>query len=128
MRSCPYVFDAFALLSLAKRTGLLADFANSPDIINVGVFIVLIIFLVCWLMYACETWANGRARTGTVGRWVYWSITAYSSVGFGGARARGLFACYMRWRVDARLRQTSCRLRVWAVGCVFELPHAHGRR
>jgi hypothetical protein len=44
--SAPYVFDGFALLSRAQAPQLLATFANSPDVINVGLFMLLLIFVV----------------------------------------------------------------------------------
>ena len=82
--SAPYVFDGFGLLSLAPAQHSLASYANSPAIINVGMFLLVSIFLVGWLAYGVE-WLAGRQTSGTVGRWIYWSITAFSGVGFGGA-------------------------------------------
>jgi hypothetical protein len=82
--SAPYAFDGFALLSRrGAAPDLLASFGNSADIVNVGVFILLIIFAVGWAAYAVELRANattggaGAGGGGTVGRWVYWSITTF---------------------------------------------------
>ena len=108
--SAPYVFDGFGLLSLAPARGTLVSIANSPIIINVGMFLLLTIFLVGWLTYAIET-LSGRNTGGTVGRWVYWSITAFSGVGFGGARARARQRLRSRADTDALNPQTLCRCR-----------------
>jgi hypothetical protein len=95
--SSPYAFDGFALLSRrGSSPDLLASFGNSADIVNVGLFILLIIHAVGWLAYAVELRASadgsgGAGGGGTVGRWVYWSITTFSSVGFGGALLRCAF-------------------------------------
>ena len=88
--STPYQFDGFGLLS--RRTGAsLLDSINSSDVINVGVFVALLNLLAGWLAYGVETCAawrkhrleGGPPPRGTVGRWVYWSLTLYSTTGFG---------------------------------------------
>jgi hypothetical protein len=114
--SAPYAFDGFALLSRVERApDLFASFADSPDIINVGVFILLVIFAVGWAAYAVELCTNpGSAGSGgTVGRWVYWSITTYSSVGFGGAMR---FRCAL-WLVRGAYRGAECGARARADAC-----------